>query len=50
MKGLHACESPQDEVRLRLFLDSIGFSNLSAKKIKTWTPEDRKQFETVQEK
>lgn len=42
-------ERVQDEVRLRLFLDSIGFSNLSAKKIKTWTPEDRKQFETVQE-
>jgi hypothetical protein len=40
----------QDEVRLRLFLDSIGFSNLSAKKIKKWTPEDRKRFELVQEK
>jgi len=40
----------QDDVRLRLFLDSIGFSNLSAKKIKKWTPEDRKRFELVQEK
>lgn len=39
----------QDEVRLRLFLDSIGFSDLSAKKIKKWTPEDRKRFEMVQE-
>jgi len=42
-------ERVQDEVRLRLFLDSIGFSNLSAKKIKKWTPEDRKRFELVQE-
>jgi hypothetical protein len=43
-------ERVQDDVRLRLFLDSIGFSNLSAKKIKKWTPEDRKRFELVQEK
>ncbi|KAJ7531630.1 hypothetical protein O6H91_14G051800 [Diphasiastrum complanatum] len=48
--GLAAkAEGEQDEVRLRLFLDSIGFSDLSAKKIKKWTPEDRKQFEIVQE-
>jgi len=40
----------QDEVRLRLFLDSIGFSDLSAKKIKKWMPEDRKQFEIIQER
>ncbi|EFJ08518.1 hypothetical protein SELMODRAFT_236021 [Selaginella moellendorffii] len=48
--GLAAkAERVQDEVRLRLFLDSIGFSDLSAKKIHKWTPEDRKQFELVQE-
>lgn len=40
----------QDEVRLRLFLDSIGFSDLSAKKIKKWMPEDRRQFEIIQER
>ncbi|GFY99001.1 calpain-type cysteine protease family [Actinidia rufa] len=39
----------EDEVRLRLFLDSIGFSDLSAKKIKKWMPEDRRQFEIIQE-
>ncbi|KAK7399696.1 hypothetical protein VNO78_10885 [Psophocarpus tetragonolobus] len=42
-------ERAQDEVRLRLFLDSIGFSDLSAKKIKKWMPEDRRQFEINQE-
>ncbi|KAG5025284.1 hypothetical protein JHK86_021198 [Glycine max] len=42
-------ERAQDEVRLRLFLDSIGFSDLSAKKIKKWMPEDRRQFEIIQE-
>ncbi|KAH1250922.1 Calpain-type cysteine protease DEK1 [Glycine max] len=42
-------EQAQDEVRLRLFLDSIGFSDLSAKKIKKWMPEDRRQFEIIQE-
>ncbi|CAA2986458.1 calpain-type cysteine protease DEK1 [Olea europaea subsp. europaea] len=42
-------ERVQDEVRLRLFLDSIGFSDLSAKKIKKWMPEDRRQFELIQE-
>ncbi|XP_035546062.1 calpain-type cysteine protease DEK1-like isoform X2 [Juglans regia] len=48
--GLTAkAERVQDEVRLRLFLDSIGFSNLSAKKIKKWMPEDRRQFEIIQE-
>ncbi|CAM6110257.1 unnamed protein product [Calypogeia fissa] len=48
--GLAArAERVQDEVRLRLFLDSIGFSDLSAKKIKKWTPEDKKRFEIVQE-
>ncbi|BFI07497.1 calpain-type cysteine protease DEK1 [Marchantia polymorpha subsp. ruderalis] len=48
--GLAAiAERVQDEVRLRLFLDSIGFSDLSAKEINKWTPEDRKRFEIVQE-
>ncbi|KAK6936992.1 Peptidase C2, calpain, catalytic domain [Dillenia turbinata] len=48
--GLTAkAERVQDEVRLRLFLDSIGFSDLSAKKIKKWMPEDRRQFEMIQE-
>lgn len=48
--GLTAkAERVQDEVRLRLFLDSIGFSDLSAKKIKKWMPEDRRQFEIIQE-
>ncbi|CAA2992302.1 calpain-type cysteine protease DEK1 [Olea europaea subsp. europaea] len=42
-------ERVQDEVRLRIFLDSIGFSDLSAKKIKKWMPEDRRQFEIIQE-
>lgn len=40
----------QDEVRLRLFLDSIGLSDLTAKKIKKWLPEDRRQFEIIQER
>lgn len=40
----------QDEVRLRLFLDSIGLSDLSAKEIKKWMPEDRRQFEIIQER
>ncbi|PHT37521.1 Calpain-type cysteine protease DEK1 [Capsicum baccatum] len=39
----------QDEVRLRLFLDNIGFSDLSAKDIKKWLPEDRRRFEIIQE-
>ncbi|GER41238.1 calpain [Striga asiatica] len=48
--GLTAkAERVQDEVRLRLFLDSIGFADLSAKKIKKWMPEDRRQFEIIQE-
>ncbi|KAK9169580.1 hypothetical protein Syun_001720 [Stephania yunnanensis] len=48
--GLTAkAEQVQDEVRLRLFLDSIGFSDLSAKRIKKWMPEDRRQFELIQE-
>ncbi|KAG6548076.1 hypothetical protein Mapa_010510 [Marchantia paleacea] len=48
--GLAArAERVQDEVRLRLFLDSIGSSDLSAKEIKKWTTEDRKRFEMVQE-
>ncbi|KAK8943955.1 hypothetical protein KSP40_PGU018953 [Platanthera guangdongensis] len=48
--GLTAkAERVQDEVRLRLFLDSIGFSDLSAKKIKQWLPEDHRQFEIIQE-
>ncbi|KAL5708598.1 Calpain-type cysteine protease dek1 [Ranunculus cassubicifolius] len=48
--GLTAkAERIQDEVRLRLFLDSIGFSDLSANKIKKWMPEDRRQFELIQE-
>ncbi|XP_020572133.1 calpain-type cysteine protease ADL1 isoform X2 [Phalaenopsis equestris] len=48
--GLTAkAERVQDEVRLRLFLDSIGFSDLSAKKIKQWLPEDHRQFELIQE-
>ncbi|KAF8395994.1 hypothetical protein HHK36_017605 [Tetracentron sinense] len=48
--GLTAkAERVQDEVRLRLFLDSIGFSDLSAKKIKKWIPEDRRQFEIIQD-
>ena len=49
--GLTAkAERVQDEVRLRLFLDSIGCSDLSAKKIKKWMPEDRRQFELIQER
>lgn len=40
----------KDEVRLRLFLDSIGLSDLSAKEIKKWMPEDRRQFEIIQER
>ncbi|XP_010552284.1 PREDICTED: calpain-type cysteine protease DEK1 [Tarenaya hassleriana] len=48
--GLTAkAERVQDEVRLRLFLDSIGFSDLSARKISKWKPEDRRQFEIIQE-
>ncbi|XVF19144.1 hypothetical protein REPUB_Repub11eG0083700 [Reevesia pubescens] len=48
--GLTAkAERVQDEVRLNIFLDSIGFSDLSAKKIKKWMPEDRRQFEIIQE-
>lgn len=48
--GLTAkAERVQDEVRLRLFLDSIGCSDLSAKKIKKWMPEDRRQFELIQD-
>ncbi|CAM8889204.1 unnamed protein product [Rhodiola kirilowii] len=48
--GLTAkAERVQDEVRLRLFLDSIGFSDLSAKKIKKWMPEDHRRFEIIQE-
>ncbi|GAB4835104.1 Calpain-type cysteine protease dek1 [Ancistrocladus abbreviatus] len=48
--GLTAkAERVQDEVRLRHFLDSIGLSDLSAKKIKKWMPEDRRQFELIQE-
>ncbi|CAL9189957.1 unnamed protein product [Musa hybrid cultivar] len=48
--GLTAkAEQVQDEVRLRLFLDSIGLSDLSAKEIKKWMPEDRRQFEILQE-
>ncbi|KAL0853272.1 hypothetical protein Bca101_058424 [Brassica carinata] len=48
--GLTAkAEIVQDEVRLRLFLDSIGFSDLSARKISKWKPEDRRQFEIIQE-
>ncbi|KAL1803034.1 calpain-type cysteine protease DEK1 isoform X1 [Daucus carota subsp. sativus] len=48
--GLTAkAERVQDEVRLRLFLDSIGFSDLNAKKIKKWMPEDRRQFEIIQD-
>ncbi|CAN0887743.1 Calpain-type cysteine protease DEK1 [Linum grandiflorum] len=48
--GLTAkAERVQDEVRLTLFLDSIGFSDLSAKKIKKWMPRDRQQFEIIQE-
>ncbi|KAE8705679.1 Calpain-type cysteine protease DEK1 [Hibiscus syriacus] len=48
--GLTAqAERVQDEVRLNLFLDSIGFSDLSAKKIKKWMPEDRRQFEIIQD-
>ncbi|PHT33232.1 Calpain-type cysteine protease DEK1 [Capsicum baccatum] len=39
----------QDGVRLRLFLDNIGFSDLSAKDIKKWLPEDRRRFENIQE-
>jgi hypothetical protein len=40
----------ENDVKLLLFLNSIGFWNLIAKKIKKWTLEDRKQFELVQEK
>ncbi|KAF3551194.1 hypothetical protein DY000_02010624, partial [Brassica cretica] len=48
--GLTAkAERVQDEVRLRLFLDSIGFSDLSARKISKWKPEDRRHFEIIQE-
>ncbi|PHT29273.1 Calpain-type cysteine protease DEK1 [Capsicum baccatum] len=48
--GLTAkAERVQDEVRLRLFLDNIGFSDLSAKDIKKWLREDRRRFEIIQE-
>ncbi|GAB2286981.1 Calpain-type cysteine protease dek1 [Dionaea muscipula] len=48
--GLTAkAERVQDEVRLQLFLDSIGLSDLCAKKIKKWMPDDRRQFELIQE-
>lgn len=48
--GLTAqAERVQDEVRLRLFLDSIGLSDLTAKKIEKWLPEDRRRFEIIQE-
>ncbi|PHT26976.1 hypothetical protein CQW23_33413 [Capsicum baccatum] len=48
--GLTAkAERVQDEVCLRLFLDNIGFSDLSAKDIKKWLPEDRRRFEIIQE-
>ncbi|PHU01721.1 Calpain-type cysteine protease DEK1 [Capsicum chinense] len=48
--GLTAkAERVQDEVRLRLFLDNIGFSDLSAKDIKKWLPEDCRRFEIIQE-
>ncbi|GAB2212288.1 hypothetical protein Droror1_Dr00025641 [Drosera rotundifolia] len=48
--GLTAkAERVQDEVRLRLFLDSIGLPDLSAKNVKKWMPEDRRQFELIQE-
>ncbi|XP_047260280.1 calpain-type cysteine protease DEK1-like [Capsicum annuum] len=49
--GLTAkAERVQDEVCLRLFLDNIGFSDLSAKDIKKWLPEDRRRFEIIQER
>ncbi|PHT25574.1 Calpain-type cysteine protease DEK1 [Capsicum baccatum] len=49
--GLTAkAERVQDGVRLRLFLDNIGFSDLSAKDIKKWLPEDRRRFENIQER
>ncbi|VFQ64035.1 unnamed protein product [Cuscuta campestris] len=42
-------ERVQDEVRLRLFLDSIGLPDLSAKDIKKWLPEEHRRFELIQE-
>ncbi|VFQ77346.1 unnamed protein product [Cuscuta campestris] len=48
--GLTAkAERVQDEVRLRLFLDSIGLPDLSAKDIKKWLPEEHRRFELIQE-
>ncbi|KAK7310250.1 hypothetical protein RJT34_07647 [Clitoria ternatea] len=40
-------ERVQDEVHLRLYLDNIGFSDLTAKKIKKWMLEDHRQFEII---
>ncbi|VFQ85158.1 unnamed protein product [Cuscuta campestris] len=37
------------QVRLRLFLDSIGLPDLSAKDIKKWLPEEHRRFELIQE-
>lgn len=48
--GLAAkAERVQDEVRLRLFLDSKGFSDLSERRMKKWQPEDYREFELMQE-
>lgn len=48
--GLAAkAEKVQDDVRLRLFLDSKGFSNLSERRMKKWQAEDYREFELMQE-
>eukprot|EP00250_Pteridium_aquilinum_P020316 c24782_g3_i2 orf=517-6945(-) len=48
--GLAAkAEKVQDDVRLRLFLDSKGFSNLSERRMKKWHAEDYREFELMQE-
>ncbi|MCO5606609.1 hypothetical protein L7F22_060797 [Adiantum nelumboides] len=48
--GLAAkAERVQDDVRLRLFLESKGFSNLSERRMKKWQAEDYREFEMMQE-
>ncbi|KAK6145065.1 hypothetical protein DH2020_021885 [Rehmannia glutinosa] len=49
--GLTAkAERVQDEVRLRLFLDSIGFSDLSARKIKNYIREKEMEEEALMQR
>ncbi|KAH6559054.1 hypothetical protein KP509_1Z029900 [Ceratopteris richardii] len=48
--GLAAkAEKIQDDVRLRLFLESKGFPKLSERRMKKWRAEDYREFELMQE-